>query len=221
MTTPSTPSETAQHLDADHAWRKNAGGQPDRLERTIALLPGGIRSLLDVGVGEGDWLRLLAERRPSLRLAALDLSPRRLADLSVVHRDGTAIEKHEGDVTAMPLPDGSFEVVSLLEVIEHVPAWEAAVRDALRVASRGVLITVPYRELLQTTVCVHCDRPTPLWGHVHAFDESSFDRFADRARISLKRIPRKPEREHGFLRWIYRSLKPVTPWIAFWLEKRP
>ena len=114
----------------------------------------------------------------------------------------------------------AFEVISLLEVIEHVPTWQAAVEEALRVASRGVLITVPYREQLQTTVCVHCHQATPLWGHVHAFDESSLDAFADRARIRFKLIPRKPEREHGVLRWIYRSLKPVTPWIGFWLEKR-
>lgn len=220
MSTPPSPKDAAEHLDADHAWRKNSARQPDRLERTLALLPGGVGSLLDVGVGEGDWLRLLAERRPGMRLAALDLSPQRLADLDVAHGDGRPIGKHEGDVTNMPLEDGAVDVVSLLEVIEHVPDWEAAVAEALRVARRGVLVTVPYREMLQTTVCVHCNQATPLWGHVHSFDESSLDGFLETARIGLKRIPRKPEREHGLLRWIYRSLRPVTPWIGFWLEKR-
>ena len=220
MSSPPAPEEAAKHLDADHAWRKSTAPQHDRLERTLALLPGGVRSVLDVGVGEGDWLRLLAESRPGIELNALDLSPQRLADLEVTHEDGRAIGKHQGDVTKMPFEDGSIEVVTLLEVIEHVPDWEAAVTDALRVAGRGVLITVPYREMLQSTVCVHCHQPTPLWGHLHSYDESAFDGFADRARIAFKLIPRKPERADGLLRWLYRSLRPVTPWIAFWLEKR-
>jgi ubiquinone/menaquinone biosynthesis C-methylase UbiE len=220
MSSPPASEEAAKHLDADHAWRKNAVRQPDRLERTLALLPEGISSLLDVGIGEGDWLQLLAERRPGLELAALDLSPQRLADLEVRQGDGRPVAKHEGDVTKMPLEDDAVDVVSLLEVIEHVTDWEAAVRDALRVARRGVLITVPYRELLQTTVCVHCNQATPLWGHIHRFDEGSFDGFLDEARIRLKRIPRKPGREHGLLRYIYRTLRPVTPWIGFWLEKK-
>ncbi len=220
MSSAPSQDDDAAHLDADHAWRKSTPPQLDRLERTLALLPGGLGTLLDVGVGEGDWLRLLAERRPGLRLSALDLSPQRLADLKVVHGDGTPIGKHEGDVTKMPLEEGSVDIVTLLEVIEHVPDWEAAVRDALRVASVGVLLTVPYREELLSTVCVHCNQATPLWGHVHSFDESSFDGFLDEARIRLKRIPRKPEREHGLLRWVYRSLRPVTPWIGFWLGKR-
>ena len=220
MSSPPSQEDAAAHLDADHAWRKSTAPQLDRLERTLALLPGGLTTLLDVGVGEGDWLRLLSERRTALKLSALDLSPQRLTDLKVVHDDGSPIGRHEGDVTAMPLEDGSVDVVTLLEVIEHVPDWEAAVRDALRVASVGVLITVPYREMLQSTVCVHCNQPTPLWGHVHSFDESSFDGFLEEARVRLKRIPRKPEREQGLLRWVYRSLRPVTPWIGFWLGKR-
>ena len=220
MSSPPAPQDAARHLDADHAWRKNAVPQMDRLERTLALLPQGVGSLLDVGVGEGDWLRLLAARRPGCRLAALDLSPQRLADLAVRHADGSEIGKHEGDVTNMPLGDGAFEVVSLLEVIEHVPEWPRAVEEALRVASRGVLVTTPYRETIQTTVCVHCHEPTPLWGHLHAFDEGSLDRFADRARISIRRIARREDPKLGLLRFLYRTLKPVTPWIGYWLEKR-
>jgi ubiquinone/menaquinone biosynthesis C-methylase UbiE len=220
MSLPPTASERARHLDADHAWRKHAEPQLDRLERTLRLLPESVGSLLDVGVGEGDWLRMLARSRPALRLGALDLSPQRLADLDVPRPDGAAVEKHEGDVTDMPLPDGAFDAVSLLEVVEHVPEWTAAVDEALRVARCGALVTVPYREQLQTTVCVHCHRATPLWGHLHSFDESSFDRFSDRARVSWRRIPQRPDPKHGRLRFVYRTLRPVTPWIGFWLERR-
>ena len=75
-------------LDADHGVRKVHAPQWDRLRRTLALLPDREGSLLDVGVGEGSWLSLLARERPGLRLAALDLSRERLKDLSVRHADG-------------------------------------------------------------------------------------------------------------------------------------
>src|SRR5204863_3840375 len=114
----------------------------------LALLPARAGSRLDVGVGEGTWLELLSRERPGLRLAALDLSRERLKDLAVRHADGSEVGKHFGDVTAMPLGDGEVDVVTLLEVIEHVPDWRAALREALRVARRTVLITLPYREQL-------------------------------------------------------------------------
>ena len=201
-------------LDADHGVRKAHAPQWDRLRRTLALLPDRDGSLLDVGVGEGSWLELLARERPGLRLAALDLSRERLKDLNVRHADGSEVGKHFGDVTAMPLADASVDVVSLLEVIEHVPDWHAALREALRVARRRVLITVPYREQLMDTVCVHCHRPTPLWGHLHSFHEASFDEFAPRARQTQALIPEPVDRSAGMLRWIYRTLRPRPNWMA-------
>lgn len=212
-------------LDADHGVRKVHAPQWDRLRRTLARLPDREGSLLDVGIGEGSWLSLLARERPALRLAALDLSRERLKDLSVRHADGSEVGKHFGDVTAMPLPDGSVDVVSRLELIEHVPDWRAAVREALRVARKGVLITVPYRvtvpyrEQLMDTVCVHCHQPTPLWGHLHSFHDTSFDEFAPRERQTHALIPEPVDRSAGLVRWIYRTLRPRPNWLALRIDK--
>ena len=216
----SAESEKAsQYLDVEHGVRKDFAPQLDRLRRTLAALPDREGSLLDVGVGEGTWLDMLARERPALRLAALDLSRQRLADLRVRHADGTDIAKHHGDVSAMPLPDGSFDVVTLLEVVEHVPDWRGAVREALRVARRRVLITVPYREELMTTVCVHCHHPTPLWGHLHRFDDHSFDDIAPRVRVTRTLIPQPVDRSLGTLRWIYRTIRPLNAWMTARLDK--
>ena len=39
--------------------------------------------------------------------------------------------------------DGAFDVVTLLEVMEHIPDVEAAARNAVRLARRFVVVTVP------------------------------------------------------------------------------
>ena len=149
---PDNLDRSSQYLDVEHGLRKDFAPQLDRLRRTLAILPDETGTLLDVGIGEGTWLELLARARPGLRLAALDLSRQRLADLAVRHADGSEVAKHFGDVAAMPLENGAVDVVTLLEVVEHVPEWQAAVREALRVARRRVLITVPYREKLMDTI---------------------------------------------------------------------
>ena len=95
-----------------------------------------------------------------------------------------------------------------------------AVDEALRVSTRGVLITVPYREELMTTVCVHCHQATPLWGHQHSFDERSFDYLGERVTLRSRRIPRVLGREAGFARWLYRKIRPQHAWIGFVLEHR-
>ena len=47
------------------------------------------------------------------------------------------------DICTWDAPDGAFDVVSLLEVLEHIPAVERAVRSAVRLARRYVVVTVP------------------------------------------------------------------------------
>lgn len=216
---PDNLERASQYLDVEHGLRKGFEPQVDRMRRTLALLPDETGSLVDVGIGEGTWLELLARERPRLRLAALDLSRRRLADLHVLHADGSEVAKHFGDVAAMPLENASVDVVTLLEVVEHVADWQAAVREALRVARKRVLITVPYREELMDTICVHCHRTTPLWGHLHTFDERSFDVVAAGMRVTKRMIPWPVERSDGLIRWIYRTIRPRPGWMAVRIDK--
>lgn len=49
----------------------------------------------------------------------------------------------QGDVRYLPFRDESFDFVILLDVLEHVPNVEDALREALRVARRGVVISYP------------------------------------------------------------------------------
>lgn len=98
-------------------------------------------SILDLGCGLGAYsLALAAEGR---RCVGCDvnmdyLKPAVASGLPVVAVDLT-----------LPFPDRSFDTVMLLEVVEHVPQFEAILKEAFRVARRNVLVTVPNSESLQ------------------------------------------------------------------------
>jgi hypothetical protein len=65
--------------------------------------------------------------------------------------------------------------VCILEVLEHLPAQlqEQGLDEADRAlrANGVLLISTPYKEQISYTPCVHCEKLTPLWGHLHTLDE--------------------------------------------------
>ena len=101
-------------------------------------------SLLDVGSGRGAFLFPFLREFPGVPVTSLDILARRAAMLAAIGAGGvdrlTALDR---DICDWDAPDGSFDVVTLLEVLEHIPDVQAAVRNAVRLARRFVVVTVP------------------------------------------------------------------------------
>lgn len=120
----------------------------DDLPRVTAVL-GFLRgvqpeSLLDVGSGRGAFLFPFLREFPNVPVTAVDLLPHRVELLQAVSAGGvdrlTALRQ---DICDWDAPDRSFDVVTLLEVLEHIPEVERAVKAAVRLARRYVVVTVP------------------------------------------------------------------------------
>jgi ubiquinone/menaquinone biosynthesis C-methylase UbiE len=77
------------------------------------------------------------------------------------------------DAFNLPYKSGSFDIVISSEVIEHVFNPEEFVKELSRVVKKGgsLIITTPYKEKLQYSLCIHCNKKTPLHAHIHSFDE--------------------------------------------------
>ncbi|MBM6938710.1 class I SAM-dependent methyltransferase [Pseudoflavonifractor phocaeensis] len=101
-------------------------------------------NLLDVGSGRGVFLFPFLRAFPWVEVTSIDLLPHRVALMDDLHRGGvTRLTAAQADLCLQPFPDGRFDVVTLLEVLEHIPDVERAVRAAVRMARRYVVVTVP------------------------------------------------------------------------------
>jgi SAM-dependent methyltransferase len=121
--------------DADHWWfrgrRRIVNGELERL-----ALPPNAR-LLDAGCGSGRTLDDLA--RFGL-VTGLDISP---IAVGVARRRGHDVRL--ADIADIPLPDERFDVVTCLDVLEHVRDDRRALGELVRVTRPGgtILVTAP------------------------------------------------------------------------------
>ena len=116
-----------------------------RIRRTMGFLhsvPFG--TLLDVGSGRGVFLIPFIKEFPSVRVTAIDLMEKRVDFLNELADGGFGqLRAVKGDICGRPWPDESFDVVTMLEVLEHIPEAGKAIASAVRMARRYVVVTVP------------------------------------------------------------------------------
>jgi ubiquinone/menaquinone biosynthesis C-methylase UbiE len=116
-----------------------------RVHHVIGILRGlSPANLLDVGSGRGTFLWPAMTAFPHLAITAIDVSDRRVSDLHAVRTGGISrLSAVRMDAQRMGFADHSFDVVTMLEVLEHMPDPLAALKSAVRVAHRFVVLSVP------------------------------------------------------------------------------
>ena len=101
-------------------------------------------SLLDVGSGRGVFLIPFLNQFPWAQVTAADILPHRVQMLQAIADGGlenlTVLERN---ICHWPQEENRFDVVTLLEVLEHIPAVDQAVANAVRLAKRFVVVSVP------------------------------------------------------------------------------
>lgn len=95
--------------------------------------------VVDIGIGEGFALeRMFPAKTPAIGLEyrhdkAL-IAAEKLPDVAVVR----------GDAGVLPFPDRSADLVTSIEVLEHLPGYEQAVVEMARICRGRLVISVPW-----------------------------------------------------------------------------
>jgi SAM-dependent methyltransferase len=96
-------------------------------------------SILEVGVGEAEVAQRVRARYPTARFVGIDLPDEELAG----HWRDAGMPGAFADITQLPFPDGAFDLVLGIEVLEHVAAPAAAVTELGRLARGDLVLSVP------------------------------------------------------------------------------
>lgn len=116
-----------------------------RVRRVLSFLHGiEFETLLDVGSGRGVFLLPFLEEFPHVQVTSLDLLDKRVTFLNELAAGGYGqLTAYNKNICDQPFPEDSFDVVTLLEVLEHIPEVEKAIAAAVRMAKQYVVVTVP------------------------------------------------------------------------------
>ncbi|MCG8352983.1 MAG: methyltransferase domain-containing protein [Chloroflexales bacterium] len=115
-----------------------------------------------------------------LPVTTLDRLDYRVADIQAVCADGVAaLTTQQGDATRLLFDDNSYQVVTMLEVLEHFPAAEQALAEVCRVAQRFVLLSM-------------LSKPDNNLEHIHLFSAATLKpllRAAAATRVTFDYVP--------------------------------
>ena len=107
-----------------------------RVRRVLGILRGlAPGNLLDIGSGRGTFLWPLLAEFPWLPITAVDVSEMRTSDLGAVRRGGVErLTVVRLDAQRLAFTPRSFDVVTMLEVLEHLADPQSALSGAVGVA---------------------------------------------------------------------------------------
>ena len=127
---------------------KNSDRQLPRVSKVLGFLKGVcFDSLLDVGSGRGAFLMPFLDEFPYVQVRSIDILEKRIDLLSDLSNGGIdQLSVKSADLCDQPYSDKSVDVVTLLEVLEHIPDVEKAIRSAVNMARKYVVVTVPSKE---------------------------------------------------------------------------
>lgn len=141
MTASATP--TAE-FDYDSGWKawddmKRYGPMSRHTRRLIAKMIEDLEfsSVLDVGCGQGSPLEEIAERRPGLELAGVDISTQavELARQRLPEATFSVLDLTQGALNRR------FDLIICSDVLEHIEDDQTALRNIRKMANRWFLVT--------------------------------------------------------------------------------
>ena len=159
-----------KYYNQKEVWKKydNNIREINRAKKTINLIPDDVKSVLDIGCGNGIVTNMI--EKPFV--VGLDFAKIPLQQVKT-HKILASIDR-------LPIKEKKFDLVILTEVLEHLDdeTYTKAIKEIKRLKAKYLLITVPFDEnveldLCKCSVCGNLFNPNH---HYRKFDDSWFDK---------------------------------------------
>ena len=170
--------------------------QREELLKMISKLD--VATLLDVGCGSGENLAGVARAFPELQLSGADVSPEALA---IAARQAPTAHLHKLDVQYETL-DEQFDLVLSVQVLEHLPNDESALRNMSLMAKRYVVASTMRGRMRRSEVAI---------GHSRNYSDADLRDKAERAGLEVLDL----------FGWGFPFYSPLYPTLAEWLPGGP
>jgi len=128
--------------------------------------------ILDVGFGLGYGLNILAIKAKEVSGVDVDEKVCNYCRGTIVGRNPRLVSLEIYDGYNLPFSDESFDVVTCVDVIEHVEDFNRLIKEMLRVSRKGVFLSTPNRRPEYTN---KDGKPKNYW-HLREWSFEEFDK---------------------------------------------
>lgn len=173
----------------------------NNFERDLISLVAPLRpqKILDAGCGEGFTLSKFHELKIGEQLEGIDFSE---DAIGIGHKLYPYLNIRQADIYNLSYRNNSFDLVTCMEVLEHLENPKKALKEVVRVSSKYILLTVPNEPLFTIFNYTRWGKDI---GHINKWTPGKFELFIKRNAPNLQIISRK----HPF------------PWTMVLAEKSP
>ena len=169
-----------------------------------------IKKVIDVGCGNGRHLKSLGFKLTDAEIIGIDQSVPEIIKLNEEFTDRTCKNNNTyrfitGDIREMDISDNSQDLVVCSEVLEHVPNFDAVLKECYRILKPGSVMLVSVPAYFPESLCWKYSKEykqTP-GGHIRIFKKNFLkERFKA---LNLKLF--RHHREHAFhsIYWILKA----------------
>jgi 2-polyprenyl-3-methyl-5-hydroxy-6-metoxy-1,4-benzoquinol methylase len=150
-----------------------------------------VRSAIEVGCGEGFSTEKLRKLLPSQATFRASDVEQRLVEEARARNPEVTIERES--IYELPHADKSFDLVFVLEVLEHLDEPAKALAEVCRVSKRWVIASVPREPIWRALNVARLKYVTALGntpGHLNHWSAAGFQKFVEQqAPVRAKRTP--------------------------------
>lgn len=138
------------------------------------------KRVLEIGCGEGHIVEIVKKMFPECYYVAVDID-NELIKLAK-ERGADEIGISETDPIKLPYEDNSFDLVLMIEVLEHLHKPYEAIVEAKRLTKKHFLASVPREPLFRTLNFISFHHIMELGnspGHINHWNKRTFSKFID------------------------------------------